>query len=392
MSTVQAVMPGSVLRHRPEGEHLEVGPIELFFDLVYVLTIIQLSHHLLEHLTWRGALETAVLFLAVWWAWNYSAWAMNWLDPDSTTVRLLLVALMVGAFGMAVALPHAFDTSAGLFVGGYLLMQLLRSGFMVAAFRGRDATMARNYAHLLVWSLLSAVPWMAGALATGNNRLGWWLLAVAIDYAAPWTGFFVPGRGATPMPSWSLRPGHLAERNRLVVIIALGETVLISGTLLTDVDLDAATVTAALLGFALLVTLWWNYFNPFVEPADTGDAAAAGRSSFAYAHAAMVAGAIVVAVGIEVVTAHPSEPLKAPYAVVLFAGPIIYLVGNAWYLRNHLERPPTDRLVAGVALAVLGPVCFAMRASLSPLLVIGAVTAVMGALAAVSTRGSTVEA
>lgn len=387
MSVSQAAVPGSVLRDRREGEHLEIGPIELFFDLVYVLTIIQLSHHLLEHLTWRGALETSVLFLAVWWAWNYSAWAMNWLDPHSSIVRLLLVVLMVGAFGMAVALPHAFDDNAGLFVGGYLLMQLLRSGFMVAAFRGRDATMERNYTHLLIWSVVSALPWVAGALSVGDARLGWWILAVVIDYSAPWTGFFVPGRGSTPMSSWTLRPAHLAERNRLVFIIALGETVIISGSLLTDVELDAPTIAAALLGFALLVTLWWNYFNPFVEPADTGDTAAAGRSSFAYAHAAMVAGAIAVAVGIEIVAAHPSEPLEAAYVIVLFAGPMLYLAGNAWFLRNHIERPLTDRLLAVVALAVVGIVCFMMRESMSPLVVLGAVTAVMAGLATTSTRG-----
>ena len=137
-----------MLRPSHEGAAPDVGTAELLFDLVYVFAIIQLSHHLLAHLSVPGAAETLVLFLAVWWGWNYTAWAMNWLDPDHAAVRLLLAGLMLPALAMAIAIPDAFGADAGLFAGAYLVLQLTRSAFMVYAFRGR--LMARNYAQLRV--------------------------------------------------------------------------------------------------------------------------------------------------------------------------------------------------------------------------------------------------
>src|SRR5712691_11290366 len=132
----------TVLRDRKADETPEVTNVELFFDLVYVFAITQLSVYLREHLTDRGALETLVLFLAVWWAWNYTAWATNWIDPEHTVVRLLLVTLMLVSLVMSAAIPRAFGSRALAFAGAYVVLQLLRSGFMVAAFRG--ARMGRN--------------------------------------------------------------------------------------------------------------------------------------------------------------------------------------------------------------------------------------------------------
>ena len=380
----QLLAPVSVHRDRPMGTHVPVGPIELFFDLVYVFIIIQLSHFLLEHLDVEGVAQTLVLFAAVWWAWNYSAWAMNWLDPDSPRVRALLCVLMLLALGMGVSLPYAFADRAALFVGCYLAMQLLRSGYMVLAFRNYDATMQRNYEQLLTWSVLAAVPWVLGVTVDGNARLALWFAAVVIDYLAPRVGFTVPGRGATPMQSWSLRPEHLAERNELVLIISLGETILILGGVLSDLEEPTlGSFAATVLGFGLLVMLWWTYFDRHLpeSPGDHSRAAEAGRTAFAYAHAAMVGGAIVVAVAIELVVAHPEGHADVPTALTAFGGPSLFLLGNITARRAQAGEQQTTRWLAMGALVVAGGLVLVLRDRIAPLVALALPVAVLTALA-----------
>src|SRR4051794_25398768 len=187
----------SVLREHESDQAPEVTRIELFFDLVYVFAVTQLSHRLAEHLTPRGALETLVLFMAVWWAWNYTAWAMNWANPESTPVRALLLALMLLSLVMSSAIPKAFLDRAAPFAIAYVALQALRSAFMVVALRGQR--MGLNYAHVLAWALISGIPWIAGAFAEGDLRLVLWILALAIDYAGPTHGFWLPRLGSTPI-------------------------------------------------------------------------------------------------------------------------------------------------------------------------------------------------
>lgn len=347
-----------VLRPSHEGAAPDVGTAELLFDLVYVFAIIQLSHHLLAHLSVHGAAETLVLFLAVWWGWNYTAWAMNWLDPDHAAVRVLLAGLMLPALAMAIAIPDAFGANAGLFAGAYLVLQLTRSAFMVYAFRGR--LMARNYAQLLAWSGLAGVFWLAGVFVDDDARLVVWAIAVVIDYAAPLAGFALPRVGATKMSDWPLAWEHLAERNRLVFIIALGESILILGFTLSETELTPVTVAAAVIGFATMVLLWWLYFSYRLGNV-TGtltrdvDATTMARGAYAYAHAVMVGGAIVIAVGIEEVTVHPLHHVTWPVAGVVLGGPALYLVGNIVFNRARSGVVPRSRLVALAALAVVVP-------------------------------------
>src|SRR5438094_8832579 len=143
----------TVLREREPGATPEVTSVELFFDLVYVFAVTQLSLYLREHLTARGALETLVLFLAVWWAWNYTAWATNWIDPERPAVRVLMLALMLISLVMSAKIPRAFSDEAVGFAAAYVAIQVVRSGFMVFALRGQR--MARNYAQLLAWSCIA---------------------------------------------------------------------------------------------------------------------------------------------------------------------------------------------------------------------------------------------
>lgn len=359
--------------------------MELFFDLVYVFSIIQLSHFLLYHLSWLGAIQAATLFAAVWWAWNYTAWATNWIDPDHPAGRLLLVALMACAFAMAVAIPTAFSTGATLFVGAYVTMALVRGIYMALVFRGQR--MGQNYAQLSVWSGVSALFWIAGALLPDLRTL-LWIVGVVVDYAAPYIGFWLPGKGATPMDTWTLSGLHLLERNQQVFIIALGESILLLGGTLIGTTLGAGYLGAAALGFAIIVAMWWLYFVRTTEKGEHAfahgeDHTRLARASLAYSHGIMVAGAVVVAVGIEMIIAHPFDAVHIPTVLVATAGPALYLLGSVLFERSVSGDTPVAHLVAIVGLAVLGIAITLLHAS--GIVLGAAVLSVLVALAAWST-------
>lgn len=365
----------------------EVGPVELFFDLVYVFAVIQLSHLLIDHLTWEGAAQTVVVFAAVWWGWNYTAWAMNWLDPGRTPVQLLSGVLMLAALGMSIAIPGAFGDGAWLFVSCYLFMGVLRPVFMMVAHRGEQ--LAANYRMLLVWTLGAGVFWVAGCLVDPQWRLLLWLVAVAVDYAAPLAQYRVPGVGSAPMPAWDPDPEHLAERNRLVFIIALGESILLmGGTVVAMGALTAPTVATLVIGFASLFALWWNYFA-LAGPDTRGGrgSTAALRSAYAYAHALMVLGAILVAVSIELRLSH--EHVTTGTALVTVAGPVVYLVGNLLFLRSRFGRIARSRLLAIAVLCAIGAAAVATVGTLPGVTLSIGVLVVLAALAGDTARHKT---
>ncbi len=374
-----------LLRDRT-GDAPRVTSMELFFDLVYVFAVTQLSHTLLEHLSPRGAVETLVLFLAVWWAWNYTAWATNWIDPDRLPVRVLLVVLMLISLIMSAAIPQAFADQALAFAGAYVAIQLIRSAFMVVALRGQ--VMGRNYAQLLAWSALAGVAWLAGAGVEGDARLALWILALVIDLGAPLHGFWLPGAGSTDLRDWSLAGAHLAERMQLVVIIALGESILATGLKYSELPRTAGVVAGFVVAFLGSVALWWVYFAHHAEEGlrrirAAFDPARMGRAAYAYGHAVMVAGVIVAAVADELVIAHPRGDLDAATVWVILGGPALYLAGNALFNWALTGRVPATRLGAVAALALLGvpaPV-------LTPLGLAAAATGVVVALAGLDALG-----
>jgi low temperature requirement protein LtrA len=370
----------SVLRENRTAAAPEVTRIELFFDLVYVFAVTQLSHRLDDHLTARGALETLVLFLAVWWAWNYTAWAMNWANPDATPVRALLLVLMLLSLIMSAAIPEALADRALVFASAYVALQALRSAFMVYALRGQR--MGRNYAQLLAWTLLAGVPWIAGGLAGGDLRLVLWVAALALDYGGPLHGFALPRLGSTPIGDWTLAGGHLAERCQLVLLVALGESVLAVGATFGGEDWSTAAVTAFVLGFVGTVALWWIYFARLAEAgasaiARSSDAARLGRAGYAYGHGIMVAGVIVVAVASERTVAHPTGTTHAAVAWVVLGGPALFLAGNSLFKLALTGRVPRSRLLALAALALLAPVSLVVP----PLALGAAATIVLAATA-----------
>ena len=348
----------NVLRAQARDETPEVTTPELFFDLVYVFAVTQLSHTLHAHLDGRGAVETLVLFVAVWWAWNYTAWATNWIDPDHAAVRVLMLALMLISLVMSAAIPDAFRGRGIAFAAAYVALQVVRSGFMVLAFRGQR--MARNYLQLLAWSCIASAFWLGGAFVHGDARLLVWIVAVVVDVAAPLHGFALPRLGRTPMSDWPLAGGHLAERNRLVLLIALGESILAVGATFADTHWTASTAMAFAVGFVTTAALWWIYFAQAEEAAEivqqAKDPARVARGGFAYAHGIMVAGVIVVAVAIELSITEPAANSAWATAATIAGGSALYLAGNALYKRALVGGLPASRLLTLVALVCLVPI------------------------------------
>jgi low temperature requirement protein LtrA len=356
--------------------------MELFFDLVYVFAVTQLSDFLFAHLSVRGAAQTLILFTAVWWAWNYTAWATNWIDPDTALVALLMVVLMAISLVMSAAIPEAFEGRGVEFAVAYVALQVLRSAFMVWAFPPGDR-MRRNYAQLLAWSTIAGVVWIGGAFVHGDWRIVVWALAIVLDIAAPIHGFRLPGIDPTPIGDWSLAGAHLAERCQLVLMIALGESVLRVGLTFSQQRDTLAVDAAFLVGFIATASLWGTYFLRHAEQgaaaisSSPADAARLGRAAYAYAHAIMVAGVIVLAVATRLTIDDPLGASTATSTATMLAGPALYLGGLVLFkhtVRRGAIRPPLTGIAALALLSL--PALVADR-----LLVSATATAVLVALA-----------
>jgi low temperature requirement protein LtrA len=360
--------------------------MELFFDLVYVLAVTQLSHLLVEHLDARGAAQTALLLMAVWIAWVYNAWFTNWFDPDRRPVRLVLLGVMLASLLMSASLPDAFGDRGLLFAGAYAAMQVGRTVFVVAALR-EEPGLRRNFQRVLSWLLAAAVLWLAGGLAHGTAREALWLAALAVDFIAPMVGFFTPGLGRSRTTDWTIAGGHFGERFPLFLILALGESILVTGSVFGELALSASTVAAFVVAFLGSVALWWVYFDRSAEDASgviagSADPGRLGRSAYTYCHLPMVAGIIVTAVGDELVIAHPGGRASVATTTTVLLGPALFLAGHALFKRVVFGRLSVPRLLAIVALAGLWPV----GPAVSPLLLALVATLVVAAVAVSDTR------
>jgi low temperature requirement protein LtrA len=365
--------------------------MELFFDLVYVFAVTQLSEHLSAKLSATGTVQTLELFLAVWWAWNYTAWATNWIDPERPPVALLMLVLMGISLIMSAAIPDAFGNRGVVFAGAYVALQVLRSAFMVVALGGQK--LGRNYAQLLAWSAISGVVWIVGAgFFDGVGRLLVWAGALALDLGAPVHGFRLPGVVGTPMESWPLAGGHLGERMQLMLMIALGESVLRVGATLSVklAGITAAIALAVLVGFVAVVCLWVVYFLRHAEEGtrivgrSEQSAARLARAGYAYAHAAMVAGVIVLAVAIRATIDDPTGSVPGAVAAVVLGGPALYLAGLAFFKQVLWQRPPWPVLGAIAVLVVLAALArvadrLALAAAATAVLLVLAVLTGVGA-------------
>jgi len=355
---------------RPRHGHAKVTNEELFFDLIYAFAVTQLSHRLLEHLDPLTALQTLVLWFAVWLGWQYTSWITNWFNPEHRSVRTMLFVLMLLGLAMAAAIPDAYGERGLAFAACYVALQVGRSAFALAAV-SRSASSAEqralrdNFGRILGWVCISGVLWACGAFAQGPARLAWWAAAVLCEYVSPMLGFRLPGLGRSdPARDWTIDGGHLAERCQLFVIVALGESILATGAgFAASPHWDGATLAALASAFAGSVAMWWVYFDTgsrdgtaAIEHADEP-----GRigAYFHYIHVTLIAGVIVSAVADELVLHHPHERVDAAAAAVLIGGPLIYLLGNAAYKRVVYGALPLSHLAGIGLLAALAPLGWA---------------------------------
>lgn len=343
------------LRDRDEGT--EVSPLELFFDLVYVFAITQLSHLLLEDLTWRGALQTGILTVAVWWAWIDTTWITNWFDPDRTPVKLMLLSLMGMGLLMSAAIPDAWDGRSEWFAIAYVVIQIGRSGFCLFML-GRNSQ-AENFTRITIWAMLTAPIWLAGAFVEGDARLFLWLLAVSIDSFAPALGYRVPKLGRSSTKVWTIAGGHLAERCRLFIIIALGESILLIGsTLAHQEELTTPIAAAFAVTFTTSVMMWWVYFSRAAKAAEifehSHDPGGMGRA-YTYFHIPMVAGIICIAVAAEKVVAHPTGHVEPKLTAVAVGGACLYMFGNAVFNARITSAFPRRRTITLLGIATVLP-------------------------------------
>jgi low temperature requirement protein LtrA len=381
-----SVVPDIAYTRSRDGGEQRATYFELFFDLVYVFAITQLSHHLLLDLTWGGALETAFLALAVYWAWNYTTWMTNWFDPETTAVRLLLVAVMLASLMMAVAIPGGFGDEGLLFAGSYCALQIVRNGFVVAVTpRG---VFHRNFEQILAWSVLSAPLWIAGALVEHGPRWALWLAALGLDLLGPLARFWLPGMGHTPMSEWEIDPGHFTERFQLFVIIVLGESIVVAGTTASDAGLSTAVATSLAFAFLSSVALWWLYFGQVAGSALRRIAAdevpgQLGRDAYTYLHIPIVAGILLAAVGDELVIAHPHDALSTAGALAALGGPAIYLLGVVLFGARVGRHQAWPRVAAALVLLAAVP----LADGTSGLVVAGFTTALLALLVIVDQLG-----
>ncbi|HWI11381.1 MAG TPA: low temperature requirement protein A, partial [Burkholderiaceae bacterium] len=270
---------------------------ELFFDLIYAFAITQLSHRLLEQLTPLGALQTLVLWFAVWLGWQYTCWVTNWFNPENLRMRLMLFALMLLGLAMGATIPAAFAGAGLAFAACYAAIQVGRTLFVLLNLRAAPA-LRPNFRRIMGWVCISAALWIAGGLSDGSTRLTLWIAAVASEYLAPMIGFALPVLGRSRTSEWTIEGGHLAERNQLFVMIALGESILATGASFSQSPhLDAPTLIALAVAFAGSVAMWWIYFDTASEHgthAITGsDDPGRIGAYFHYVHVTLIAGIIV---------------------------------------------------------------------------------------------------
>jgi low temperature requirement protein LtrA len=346
--------PG-LLRPRQGAER--VTNVELFFDLVYVFAVTQLSHHLLARPTATGALQTGLLLAMVWLVWVYTTWLTNWLDPQRIPVRLLLIVLGLVALVMWAALPEAFGTH-GLIIGaGYAVTQIGRSIFAVVALRGRP--LQRNFQRILAWCVASGALAIAGGLASGPAR-GWlWLAAVGVDLLGGAVGFYTPGLGRSATTEWTIEGNHFAERCQAFILIALGESIVVIGATLARLLATMVTVAqAAAFGVAVIGSagLWWLYFDRSAEEAAQVIAASAdpgrlGRTAYHLIHPVMVAGIIVVAAADQVMV---SRPGAVGQGWLILGGTALFIAGHATFKIAVWRVVPWSRIAAIAVLGLLG--------------------------------------
>lgn len=378
-------------RAREPGAEQRTTALELFYDLVFVFAVTQVSHLLIDDPSWRGAGHAALALLVVWWAWNYTTWVTNELDPDSIVVRLVLIGLMLASLLLAIAIPQAFGERALLFAGAYVAIQVGRHLFLTFG-SAEPGTIERARAgRILTWFVAAGALWLAGGAAGGSARAWLWLAALALDYVAPLVTYRVPGLPPLDLSAWDVETSHFAERFQLFVIIALGESIVVTGATTAKLPLDAARVTVLAVAFLSTAALWWLYFNYVARIAQrrlelAARRTAMARDAYTYLHVVLIAGIIVSAAGDEFAIAHPTSVLGGAQIALVAAGPAAYLLGLALFRLRVAGSIAPKRLAGAAGCAAAGGLGVMLPALALAALLLGVVVAVIGSEHAAARR------
>ena len=351
-----------------------VTPLELFFDLVFVFAITQVTSMLSADPTWGGVGRALLVLGALWWAWTGYAWLTNAVDLDEEAVRLALLGAMGAMLVVALAVPNAFGSDGVLFGVAYFSVRLLHILLFVLAARG-DRELLGSVLRLAIGSTIGPGLIIVAGFTDGGAQAALWTIALALDYLG----------GAFSSGGWRVSPGHFAERHGLIIIIALGESIVAIGVGARGAPLDTGEIAAALLGIAVVTALWWTYFDVVALVAERklselrGVAQASlARDTYSYLHLPMVAGIVLFALAVKKTLAHFGDDLDTVTAAALCGGPAMYLLAHD-AMRFRTSRTYNGRrLLAVIALVALLPLAF----SVPGLAALAAVTAVCWALVA----------
>jgi low temperature requirement protein LtrA len=349
---------GAMFRLIAPDRPTRVTNAELFFDLVFVYAVTQLSHTLLGNFTPLGVVQNTLLFLAVWWAWVYTTWITNWLDPDQTPVRILLFLLMLGGLVLSTSIPTAFGARGLWFAIAYAAMQVGRTLFWLLA-TPRERTLVRHNAiRILVWLSVSAVFWVLGGLAEGQTRLWFWLVALVIEYVSPAVRFWTPGLGLSSVEAWAVEGSHMAERCAGFIIIALGEAIVVNAATFADLAWTHENVAAFGSAFVSSIAMWWIYFHKGAEAGSemiskSAESGRVARLAYTYLHMPIVGGIILSAVADEVVLKHPAGHADLRTVFCAVGGPLLFLIGTILFkhaIRNFFQLSHTAGIAAFLVL------------------------------------------
>ena len=377
MSTVAPARPPRLSAVLREGER--VYPLELFFDLVFVLAITQCTALMAGEPTWAGLGKGLLVLGLLWWAWTGYAWLTSVVDPEEGVVRLSMFGAMAGLLVVALCVPQAFGDRALLFAGAYTVVRAGHIVLFLLASRD-DPTLRKSVVGLAGSTALGAALLVGGAIPGGAAQDALWSLALLLDMTGPYL-FGAEG--------WKLVPGHFAERHGLIVLIALGESIVALGVG-SRAAVNAGEVTAAVLGIVVAGALWWLYFDvvALVAARRLSNAQAGrerneiARDSFSYLHFPMVAGIVLVALGMKKTLGGVDDALKLVPAVAMLGGTAVYLLAHVAFRWRNVHRFSYQRLLCAIVLVALLPAAVEIPA----LATLGILAAVLAALIAYEAR------
>jgi low temperature requirement protein LtrA len=345
---------------RREGER--VTPLELFFDLVFVLAITQCTALMAHHPSWSGLAQGLLVLGVLWWAWVGYAWLTSVINPEEGAVRLVIFAAMATLLIVALCVPEAFGHLGLTFALAYGAFRVAHIALFVLASPDDDA-LRHSVRGLAISTAVGVSLLVAASFFDGLAQGALWALALFLDMAGP---YFIDSGG------WRLVPGHFAERHGLIVIIALGESIVAIGVGAAGA-LNLGIGAVAVLGVGLAAALWWTYFDvvALISARRLGEAEPGrvqnelARDSYSYMHLALVAGIVLVAFGIKVAIAHHGDHLHAVPAFALLGGTAVYLLGLVGFRYRHVHTLNRERLGLAIVLLILVPVATAIPALVS---------------------------